>query len=138
MTDNLTPEQRRSNMSRIRSKDTQPEVRIRQLAFARGLRYYKHVRTLPGNPDIVFPRARVVVFVDGDFWHGWQFDDWKGDLSEYWLRKISGNIARDFEIYERLNSEGWMVVRIWEHEVKQNADACVDRIESIVKSRRTQ
>lgn len=77
MTDNMTPEQRSRTMSRIRKTDTKPELVIRRLVFARGLRYRKYPKHLPGHPDLVFSRPRVVVFVDGDFWHGWRFEEWK-------------------------------------------------------------
>ena len=73
MVDNLTPEQRSFTMSRIRSRDTKPELTIRRLVHARGLRFRTHKNGLPGRPDLVFVRAKVAVFVDGDFWHGWQF-----------------------------------------------------------------
>ncbi len=80
MTDNMTAEQRSRTMSRIRKTDTKPELTIRRLAFARGLRYRKYSAHLPGKPDLVFSSARVVVFVDGDFWHGWRFEEWEQKL----------------------------------------------------------
>src|SRR6059036_3855702 len=92
--DNLTPRQRCRTMSLIRSKDTRPELSIRRLLHARGLRFRKHVRRLPGQPDLVFVRARVIVFVDGDYWHGWRFPSWKGKLTPYWRQKIDGNRRR--------------------------------------------
>ncbi len=74
-------------MSRIRARDTAPELTIRRLLHARGLRYRIHVVDLPGRPDLVFRRAKVVVFIDGDFWHGWQFNRWKDGLAPYWPRQ---------------------------------------------------
>src|SRR5690606_6627081 len=98
MADNMTPEQRSRTMSRIRKTDTKPELIIRRLSFARGLRYRKHCAHLPGKPDLVFARARVAVFVDGDFWHGWQFEKWEAKLSSvYWKEKIRRNRERDIE-----------------------------------------
>jgi len=135
MADNLTPEQRSYTMSRIRSKDTTPELTIRRLVHARGLRFRKHKRELPGSPDLVFAAARVVVFVDGDFWHGWQFPRWKENLASYWKQKIEGNRRRDRANFQRLRRDGWQVIRIWEHEVKKGAESCVDRIEDAVLSR---
>lgn len=135
MVDNLTPEQRSYTMSRIRSKDTTPELKIRRLSHARGLRFRKHKDGLAGRPDLVFPSARVVVFVDGDFWHGWRFPLWKDKLSKYWRQKIEGNRRRDQRNFKKLRREGWLVLRIWEHEVKKNAEACVDRIEMAVRTR---
>ena len=80
MADNMTPEQRSLTMSRIRKKDTKPELTIRRLTQARGLRYRKHVAAVPGTPDMVFAGSWVVVFVDGDFWHGWRFPEWEHKL----------------------------------------------------------
>src|SRR6476469_9829315 len=89
--DNLTPAQRRRCMSSVRTKDTDIEQAVRSALHRRGLRFRKHVRDLPGRPDIVFSRARVAVFVDGDFWHGYDFDTWRGGLSEFWRNKIETN-----------------------------------------------
>lgn len=136
MADNMTPEQRSRTMSRIRKTDTKPELIIRRLSFARGLRYRKYLAHLPGKPDLVFAGARVVVFVDGDFWHGWRFEEWEEKLSSpYWRSKIRRNRERDSDHCARLEADGWTVLRIWEHEVEQNADACVDRIEVAVSGR---
>ena len=136
MTDNMTPEQRRLTMSRIRKLDTKPEITLRRLVFARGLRYRKYVAGLPGTPDLVFSGARVAVFVDGDFWHGWRFDEWEHKLSsKYWKEKIARNRKRDSEHDEKLKEDGWTVIRIWEHEVEQAAETCVDRIEQAVRRR---
>lgn len=132
----MTSEQRRVTMSRIRKTDTKPELVIRSRSFARGLRYRKCVSGLPGTPDLVFAGARVVVFVDGDFWHGWRLEQWEHKLSsDYWKKKIRGNRDRDRRNRRLLREEGWEVICIWEHEVEQNPDACVDRIEQAVRER---
>ncbi len=136
MADNLTPEQRSRTMSRIRSKDTKAETTIRKLVHARGLRFRKNVEKLPGKPDLVFSSARVVVFVDGDFWHGWKFDEWKDKLAPYWRQKIEGNMARDAKRSAQLAADGWQVIRVWEHDIKKDASACVDHITEVVRSRR--
>src|SRR5450755_556474 len=91
MVDNLTSEQRSYTMSRIRSRNTKPELVVRKLAHSRGLRFRIHGRRLPGCPDLVFATAKVAVFIDGDFWHGWRFPRWKSKLSAYWEIKITGN-----------------------------------------------
>lgn len=135
MPDNLTPAQRSYTMSRIRSKDTVPELTIRRLSHARGLRFRKHIDGLPGRPDLVFASVKVVVFVDGDFWHGWRFATWKEKLGQYWKKKIEGNRRRDRNNFQRLRREGWRVIRIWEHQVERDAEACVDRIEEGVRAR---
>lgn len=134
MADNMTPEQRSRTMSRIRKTDTKPELMIRRLSFARGLRYRKYAARLPGKPDLVFATAKVVVFVDGDFWHGWRFEEWEKKLSSpYWKEKIRRNCERDRQHCACLEADGWTVLRIWEHEVEKDANACVDRIERAVR-----
>lgn len=135
MPDNLTPQQRSYTMSRIRSKNTAPELVIRRLIHARGLRFRKHVSTLPGSPDLAFASAKVVVFVDGDFWHGWRFPLWREKLSLYWKLKIGRNRARDRRNCASLRRRGWFVVRLWQHEITDNPVRCADRIETIVRAR---
>lgn len=134
MTDIMSPEVRSRVMSRIRGKDTGPERRLRSLLHARGLRFRKHVRELPGRPDIVFVRACVAVFVDGDFWHGWRFPAWEHKLTPFWARKIRENRVRDRRNFARLRRMGWKVVRIWEHQVERDASAAADRIEVFVRA----
>jgi DNA mismatch endonuclease, patch repair protein len=97
MTDNLTPAQRSWTMSRIKRANTKPELILRRLLHSEALRFRIHVGTLPGCPDVVFSRAQVVVFVDGDFWHGWRFSTWRHKLAPYWEAKIARNRARDLE-----------------------------------------
>jgi DNA mismatch endonuclease (patch repair protein) len=133
--DNLTPEQRSRTMSLIRSKDTRPELTVRGMLHARGLRFRKHVRRLPGQPDLVFVGARVTVFIDGDYWHGWRFPAWSGKLAPYWRQKIAENRLRDGRTFRRLRREGWLVIRVWEHEVERHPARCVDRIEAAVRDR---
>ena len=122
-------------MSRIRGKDTGPERRLRSVLHARGLRFRKHVRELPGTPDIVFTRARVVVFVDGDFWHGWRFPLWEHKLSPFWAEKIRRNRQRDRRNFAKLRRMGWKVIRVWEHQIEKDVDSVADRIQRIVVAR---
>jgi DNA mismatch endonuclease, patch repair protein len=131
--DNLTPQQRSYMMSRVRSKDTVPELTVRKLVHARGLRFRKHCANLPGCPDLVFARYRVAVFIDGDYWHGWRFPRWSDKLTPYWKRKIEGNRRRDRRNFLRLRRQGWAVVRLWEHEIERDAERCIDRIEAAVR-----
>lgn len=135
MADNLTPEQRSFAMSRMRSTDTRPELAIRKLVTARGLRYRKHPRSVPGRPDLAFPRVKVAVFIDGDFFHGWRFPAWRHALSPYWQAKIERNRQRDTCNFRRLRRSGWRVLRIWQHEIKADARGCADRIERAVRER---
>jgi len=125
MTDNLTPEQRSFCMSRVKGRDTATEMRLRSELHRRGLRFRKHVSSVVGTPDIVFRRAGVAVFVDGDFWHGYRFPMWKDSLSSFWQEKIAATRARDKRNSRRLRREGWKVVRLWQHEIESDLDACV-------------
>ena len=128
MTDNLSRVQRSYCMSRVRSRDTAPERTLRSALHACGLRFRTHVRTLPGTPDIVFARARVAVFVDGRFWHGYRFPAWKADLSDFWSRKIEANRRRDRRNSARLRRRGWTVIRVWDHRIRTTPEDCVRRI----------
>jgi DNA mismatch endonuclease (patch repair protein) len=116
MPDVLTAEQRRLNMSRIRGRDTKPEMTIRRGLHALGLRYRLHARTLPGRPDLVFPRYRTAVFIHGCFWHahGCALCKAPATRQDFWRRKLAGNAARDREAIAGLHSGGWRVLIIWE------------------------
>jgi DNA mismatch endonuclease, patch repair protein len=116
MTDVLTAAQRQLNMSRIRGRDTKPEMLVRQGLHARGLRYRLHDRKLPGRPDLVFPRHGAVVFVHGCFWHahGCVLSKLPATRQEFWKQKLEGNAARDRRAIEVLQAAGWRVLVIWE------------------------
>ncbi|WP_455975362.1 very short patch repair endonuclease [Methylorubrum populi] len=116
MPDVLTPEQRRLNMSRIRGRDTKPELLLRKNLHAAGFRYRLHARELPGRPDIVFPRFRAVVFVHGCFWHGHDCPMFKlpATRQEFWSAKIFGNRKRDERKAAELEAGGWRVLTVWE------------------------
>jgi DNA mismatch endonuclease, patch repair protein len=120
MSDVLTPEQRRLNMSRIRGKDTKPEMLLRRGLHARGLRYRLHRADLPGRPDIVFPRYRAVILVHGCFWHGHNCSLFKlpATRREFWQAKIEGNRVRDARDLRRLADAGWRVLVVWECALK--------------------
>lgn len=135
MADNMTQEQRSYTMARIRSKNTKAEVRLRSLLHRRGLRFRIHAKWLPGTPDIVFTRRRLAVFVDGDFWHGYMFEDWKHKLKPYWSEKITRTRLRDQAQTSALRELGWTVLRIWEHEVKRHPDRCVELVEHTLTHR---
>lgn len=122
-------------MSRIRGSDTGPEIILRKKLWAAGLRYRLKSRVI-GRPDLVFPSAKVAVFVDGCFWHGCpQHYTFPKTNAKFWRGKISRNIARDQEVNSQLKSEGWKVLRFWEHELSNNADRCADRILAVVSRR---
>lgn len=111
------------NMSRIRGKDTKPEELVRKYLFSKGLRYRKNVSSLPGKPDIVFPKYRTCIFVNGCFWHkheGCKYFVWPKNNAEFWKAKINGNVARDRRQQQELITMGWNVLVIWECELKAN------------------
>ncbi|TXC66171.1 DNA mismatch endonuclease Vsr [Piscinibacter aquaticus] len=116
MTDVLTAEQRQLNMSRIRGRDTRPEMLVRQGLHARGLRYRLHDRKLPGRPDLVFPRHGAVLFVHGCFWHahGCALSKLPATRQDFWKQKLEGNAARDRRAIDALQAAGWRVLVIWE------------------------
>lgn len=132
MPDNLTPEQRSFCMSRVKGKDTGLEVRVRSELHRRGLRFRKHVKDLPGRPDVVFTKAKVAVFIDGDFWHGYRFPVWEHKLSDSWRLKIAKNRERDRKNHRKLRAMGWTVIRLWQHELERDFEGCIERIVTAV------
>lgn len=121
--DNQTKEQRHYTMSRIRGRDTKPELLVRKYLFGQGLRFRKNDKRLPGHPDIVFPKYRTVVFVNGCFWHGHEgcrYYVLPKSNCEFWSSKIERNKARDERDRLELESKGWRVVVVWECELKKS------------------
>lgn len=117
MADVHTPAQRSFNMSRIRNKDTKPEMLVRRFLYSRGLRYRLHDKRLPGKPDMVFSGRRVVIFIHGCFWHGHEgckYFKIPETRREWWLTKINQNKQKDKEVLKQLEAEGWKVVVIYE------------------------
>jgi DNA mismatch endonuclease (patch repair protein) len=123
-------------MTAVRSKNTEPEWTLRRALFRLGLRFRIHYRKLPGRPDLAFPRQRVAVFVDGDFWHG---GGWKergfpsmeaqfGRRADFWITKIRSNVERDRRVNGELAALGWRVIRLWESEVRKKLEECVGRV----------
>lgn len=116
-----------------KKRDSRCELLLRKELYRRGLRYRIDVKTLPGRPDIVFRGARVVVFCDGDFWHGRNLDVRLAKLAaghnpEYWVEKICANVTRDRTNDQRLREEGWTVIRLWEKEILKDPSAAADSI----------
>ena len=117
MADVHTPEQRSYNMSRIHSKNTKPEELVRKFLFSQGFRYRKNDAKLTGKPDIVLPKYKAVIFVNGCFWHGHEgcrYFVWPKNNAEFWKEKITGNIQRDKHNHQLLANQGWRVIEIWE------------------------
>ncbi|MDR3109963.1 MAG: very short patch repair endonuclease, partial [Planctomycetaceae bacterium] len=131
-----TPETTHKIMSAVKSKNTRPELALRRAIWARGKRYRVNVRSLPGKPDIVFLKAKIAVFCDGDFWHG---HNWairglvslNAELERYtpfWRKKILGNIDRDKKNTALLEEGGWIVIRLWESDIIIDVEKCADVI----------
>lgn len=122
MADNHTKEQRSYNMSKIRSTNSAPEEKVRKYLFSKGFRYRKNVKSLPGCPDIVLPKYKTVIFVNGCFWHMHDCPRfvWPSSNKEYWEPKIRRNVERDKINIELLQKEGWRVLVVWECELKKN------------------
>lgn len=121
------------NMSRIKGKDTKPEVIVRKYLFSQGFRYRKNDKRLPGKPDIVLPKYKTVIFVNGCFWHkheGCKYFVWPKSNSEFWKEKIESNIVRDKKQYEELKNAGWHVIIVWECELKKKQR--MDTLERLV------
>ena len=134
MTDVLTKEQRSFNMSQIKGKDTKPEVTLRKQLRARGIRGYRIHYKLPGKPDIVFLKKKIAIFVDGCFWHKCPLCFVKPKTrAKFWTKKIESNIKRDTTVKELLEKEGWIVLRIWEHEIKKTMDNVLIEILKLLK-----
>ena len=120
MSDVLTEDQRRFNMSRIRGRDTRPEMAVRRGLHARGLRFRLHHKDLPGRPDLVFPVHRAVIFVNGCFWHGHNCPlfVWPKTRKVFWQEKIRRNRERDRNALRSLRDLGWRVLTVWECALK--------------------
>jgi len=111
-------------MSRIRGKNTKPEELVRKYLFAQGFRYRKNDNRLPGKPDIVLPKYKTVIFINGCFWHGHEgcrYFAWPKNNAEFWKEKISGNILRDKHNRQILSDQGWRVIEVWECELKKKS-----------------
>lgn len=135
MADVHTPEQRSYNMSRIHNNDTKPEELVRKYLFSHGLRYRKNDTRLPGKPDIVLPKYKAVIFVNGCFWHGHEgcrYFVWPQNNAEFWREKITRNIQRDRKNHQLLTEQGWQVIVIWECELKK--DRRYETLEHLVQA----
>ena len=123
MTDVHSPEVRSYNMSRIKGKNTKPEEMVRKHLFSKGFRYRKNVSNLPGKPDIVLPKYRTCIFVNGCFWHGHEgckYFVWPQNNAEFWRDKITKNVERDKINLQTLTQMGWNTIIIWECQLKKS------------------
>ena len=125
------------NMSHIRGKDTKPEEIVRKYLFSKGFRYRKNDKRLPGKPDIVLPKYKTVIFVNGCFWHkheGCKYFVWPKSNTEFWKEKILGTVERDHKNITDLQDSGWIVITVWECELKpEKRDETFNKLISSLK-----
>lgn len=127
--DKFTKKKRSEIMSSIRAKDTRIEKIIFKELKKRRIYFQKYYAKAIGNPDIALPKKKKAVFIDGDFWHGYQFSKLKERLpKKYWLAKIEQNIKRDKSNRIKLRKAGWKILRVWEHEINKNLQKVISKI----------
>ena len=139
MADDLTPEQRRRNMQAIHSKDTTIELLLRKALWERGVRYRKNYKKLIGKPDIAITKYKIAVFCDSDYWHGYDWEIRNQRIKsnrDYWVPKIERNMARDREVTEALQRDGWLVLRFWEWQIRKHLSECVESVLQAIETRK--
>ena len=135
--DIFTAEKRSQIMSAVKAKNTKFERDFFRLLRKRGLRFRTHYQKVIGKPDIAIPAPKIAVFLDSNFWHVWQYTRWSDKLtSTFWKEKIKRNIQRDRKVSRQLKKDGWIVLRFWEHMIKLNPDAAIDKILTIIYDKR--
>lgn len=127
MTDIFTPEKRSWVMSRIRGTNTKIDLKMKKTLQENKIKFEMYP-TMFGNPDFVLKRKKIIIFCDGDFWHGYKYHEKKKPSKKYWRDKIETNMKRDRRITRKLRRDGWSVLRFWEHDIEKRTDMCVDRI----------
>ena len=125
--DKLMKAQRSYNMSQIKSKNTKPEILLFRMLDKAKIRYRKHYNIF-GKPDIAFPKQKLAIFIDGEFWHGKDFSNLKNKISPFWVKKIGDNIKRDNKIKRELRANGWHVLRIWDKKVNKHPERVMKKI----------
>ena len=128
MADIITKEKRSELMRKVKNKNTNIELLVRKELFKRGYRY-RIKSKLYGRPDIVFPRQKIAIFCDGDFWHGKNYRKEMKNYKQFWKNKILANINRDKTVNKRLKEEGWTVLRFWKVDLLRDLESCVQRVE---------
>lgn len=139
MADDLTPEQRRRNMQAIHSKDTTIELLLRKALWERGVRYRKNYKKLIGKPDIAITKYKIAVFCDSDYWHGYDWENRNQRIKsnrDYWVPKVERNMARDREVTEALQRDGWLVLRFWEWQIRKHLSECVESVLQAIETRK--
>jgi len=128
MPDHMTRKQRSNAMKSVKLEGGPLEAFVQRELRKLGLTFHSNYKALKGSPDIVFPRERVAVFIDGDFWHGWRLPTWERKLTTFWRSKLRSNRRRDQRNFRRLRAANWTVIRLWEHQIKSDGGHCIQRI----------
>ncbi len=133
--DIVSKEQRSRMMAAVRQKNTSLEQLVFRAIRKAGFRFQRNYRRAAGSPDVAFPKRKIAIFVDGDFWHGYRYPRWKHKLgSDFWRAKIETNIKRDRRNFAKLRRRGWRVLRVWEHQLKKDLDGTVERIIAFISA----
>lgn len=136
--DPLNQDQRRRNMQANKASGTSTETMLAKALWQKGYRYRKNDKSVFGKPDITFKKLKIAVFADGEFWHGKDWEIKKPKIAgnrEYWVRKIERNMERDRQIKEKLEGEGWTVIRFWHGTIKKNLEQCIETIEKVISQK---
>jgi DNA mismatch endonuclease, patch repair protein len=133
-----TTKQRSKTMAKIKGKNSVPELLLRKALWAKNIRFRIHRNDLLGRPDLVIEKYKLAVFIDGDFWHGYQWDDRKPKTNQkFWVPKIERNMQRDSFVKQNLEALGYTVMRFWEHEVKHHLMVCVNQVMLYIEAARS-
>ncbi len=134
----MTDEKRSYNMSRIKGRDTSIEIALSKALWHRGFRLRRNQKGIYGHPDISSKKLKIAIFCDGDFWHGWDWEERRDKIKSnqtYWIPKIEHNMDKDDEVNHHLLSQGWLVIRVWEHEIRKDITGTADMISRLIKER---
>lgn len=133
MSDIFTREKRSEIMRKVRNRNTNIELLMRKRLFKEGYRF-RLKNSLFGKPDIIFPKQKVAIFCDGDFWHGKNYNKDKKNYTLFWIEKIQINKQRDAKVNKKLKKEGWQVIRFWKSQILKNPDDCIKKIVVMLKA----
>ncbi|MCG8329532.1 MAG: very short patch repair endonuclease [Chitinophagales bacterium] len=134
-----TPEQRSKLMRKIKSSDTKPEIKLRKALWNMGYRYRKDVKSLPGKPDIAIKKYKIAIFIDGEFWHGYNWKEKKQRIQRnraYWIPKIERNMQRDQHNTQQLQLMGYTVFRFWEQRLKKEFETCLRAVVGAIEEKK--
>ena len=132
-----TTKARSKLMAKIKGINTKPEIKLRKAIWGLGYRYRKNVKKLPGAPDLVLSKYKLIIFIDGEFWHGYNWEEKKKKIKsnrDFWIPKIERNMQRDRHNNHLLKNAGWVVLRFWDHEINKELDKCLNTICLIIKN----